>query len=428
MAAIISKVEEGSIAEEKGLKKGDTLLSINNHPVRDVIDYLFYSKEETLHLKINRDNKTHTIMIKRRGNSDIGIEFRSFRIRRCRNRCIFCFVDQLPKGMRRSLYIKDDDYRMSFLYGNYITLTNLTPADRRRIAEQRLSPLYVSIHSTDNTIRRKMLGNPKAGDIIEGLRELTSYRIRIHGQIVVCPGINDGENLQKTLRELQRFYPYLQSVALVPVGLTRYRKGSIRPVNRDDALRVIEIAKDFRRKFKKRHGDPLVHVADEFYIKAGVPFPSYKEYGDFPQIENGVGLVASFLASTKRLRLPKKLDETRVAVITGVSFAPYLEDFINRLRAIEGLSIDLIKVKNEFFGPSVTVTGLLTGKDIFKAVVGTTKAECLLVPDVTLKHDEPVFLDNVTIKDIEEGLGIHVIPVESTPEGLVRGIINANKR
>jgi len=428
MAAVISKIKEGSIAEERGLKRGDAIISVNNYPVRDVIDYLFYSREGTLHLKVSRDNKTHTVIIKGGGNSDIGIEFRSFRIRRCRNRCIFCFVDQLPKGMRKSLYIKDDDYRMSFLYGNYITLTNLTPADRRRIAEQRLSPLYVSIHSTDNAIRRRMLGNPKAVDIIEALRELTSYRIRIHGQIVVCPGINDGDILKKSLRELQRFYPYLQSVALVPVGLTRYRKAGIRAVTREDALKVIEIAKDFRRKFKKRYGDPLVYVADEFYIKAGIPFPSYKEYGDFPQIENGVGLVTSFLASAKRLRLPKRLDDTRVAVVTGVSFAPYLEDLINRLRTIEGLSIDLIKVKNEFFGQSVTVTGLLTGKDIFKAVVGTTRADCLLVPDVTLKHDEPVFLDNVTIKDIEEGLGMHVIPIESTPEGLLRGIIDANKR
>jgi putative radical SAM enzyme (TIGR03279 family) len=424
MTAVISRVREGSVAEEKGLKKGDILLSINKYPVNDVIDYLHYSKEDTLNLQISRGNRTHTVVIKRKGNADPGIEFRSFRIRKCRNRCVFCFIDQLPKGMRKSLYIKDDDYRMSFLYGNYITLTNLTTADRRRIAEQRLSPLYVSIHSTNNDTRRKMLGNPRAGDIIAELKELTSHRIRIHAQIVVCPGINDGEELLKSLKDLQRFYPYLQSIALVPVGLTRHRKFNIKPVSKDDALRVIEIARDVRKRFKKRHGDPLVHVADEFYIKADMPFPSYTEYGDFPQIENGVGLVTSFLASAKKMKLPKRLKDTRVAVFTGVSFMPYLEDFISRLRTIAGLSIDLIQVKNEFFGSSVTVTGLLTGKDIFKAVVGKTKADCLLVPDITLKHDEDIFLDNVTIKDMEEGLGMRVIPIKSTPEGLLRGITN----
>jgi len=428
VALVINRVREGSIAEEKGIKKGDILHSMNRYPVNDVIDYLYYSKDDVLTLRISRGGKAQTVVIKREGHKDIGIEFKPFRVRRCRNRCIFCFVDQLPKGMRRSLYIKDDDYRMSFLYGNYITLTNLTSSDKRRIAEQRLSPLYISIHSTDNTIRRKMLGNPKAGDIIEALRELTSYRIRIHGQIVVCPGINDGDILRKSLRELQRFYPYLQSVALVPVGLTRHRKAGIRGVNREDALKVIEIAKDFRRKFKKRHGDPLVHVADEFYIKADIPFPSYKEYGDFPQIENGVGLVTSFLNSAKRIRLPRRVKETRIAVFTGVSFKPYLEHFVDRLRTIEGLSIDLIEVNNEFFGPSVTVTGLLTGKDIFKSVAGKTGADCLLVPDVTLKQDENVFLDNVTIKDMEESLGMKVIPIESTPEGLLRGITDEYKR
>ncbi len=428
MAIVISGVMKGSLAEEKGIKKGDILLSISKNPVRDVIDYLYYSKYETLNLKINRGNKTQTIVIKKKSNTDAGIEFKPFRIRSCRNRCIFCFVDQLPKGMRRSLYVKDDDYRMSFLYGNYITLTNLTSADKKRIMKQRLSPLYISIHSTNNDLRRKMLGNPKAGDILQEIKELTSHRIRIHAQIVICPGINDGDELLRTLRDLQRFYPYLQSIAIVPLGVTRHRKSNIKPVDKNDAVKVIETVMEVRRRFKKRHGDPLVHLADEFYIKAEVPFPPYKEYGDFPQIENGVGLVASFLNSAKRLRLPKKVEEKKVAVITGVSFMPYLEDLVKRLRMIEGLSIEPVQVKNEFFGSTVTVTGLLTGKDILKAVVGKTKVDCLLVPDVTLKHDEDVFLDNVTIKDMEESIGMRVIPIESTPEGLLKGIIDGYKR
>lgn len=428
MTVTISSVRERSPAEEKGIKKGDILLSINKNPIRDVIDYLYYSKDDTLNLKISKDNKPHTVTIKRKGNTDPGIEFSPFRIKNCRNKCIFCFVDQLPRGMRRPLYIKDDDYRMSFLYGNYITLTNLTSADKKRIIEQRLSPLYISIHTTNNDLRRKMLGNTRAGDILTEIKELISHRIRIHAQIVICPGINDGDELLKTLHDLQKFYPYLQSIAVVPVGLTKYKKDNVKPVGKNDALKVIEIVKQVRRKIKKRHGDPLVHLADEFYIKADVPFPPYKEYGDFPQIENGVGLVASFLNSAKKLRIPKKIEETRAAVFTGVSFMPYLEDFVKRLRTIEGLSIDPIQVKNEFFGPTVTVTGLLTGKDILKAVVGKTKADCLLVPDITLKQGEDVFLDNISIRDMEEGLGMRVIPIESTPEGLLKGIMDGHKR
>lgn len=428
MGAVISNVREGSVAEERGIKKGDILLSINKNPVRDVIDYLYYSKDDTLNLELSRGNKTLTLIIKRKGNAQLGIEFKPFRIRTCRNKCIFCFVDQLPKGMRKPLYVKDDDYRMSFLYGNYITLTNLTSIDKKRIIEQRLSPLYISVHTTNTDLRRKMLGNPKAGDILTEIKELTSHRIRIHTQIVVCPGINDEDELIRTLKDLQRFYPYLLSIAVVPVGLTKYKKSNIKPVDKTEALRIIEIVKQLRRRFKKRHGDPLVHLADEFYIKANISFPPYKEYGELPQIENGVGLVASFLNSSKRLRLPKRIEDRRVAVFTGVSFMPYLEDFVKRLRSIEGLTIELIKVENRLFGPTVTVTGLLPGKDILKAVVGKTKADCLLVPNVTLKQGEDVFLDNVTIKDMEESLGMKVIPVEPTPEGLLKGITNGYKR
>ncbi|GAB4542207.1 MAG: DUF512 domain-containing protein [Thermodesulfovibrionia bacterium] len=429
MSIVISGVREGSLAEGGGIKRGDILLSINKRPIRDEIDYLYYSRDDVLTIEVRRGDKTRSFVVKGEGDgSDIGIELKPHRIKPCKNRCIFCFVDQLPKGMRRSLYVKDDDYRLSFLYGNYITLTNLKRDDKKRIIEQRLSPLYISIHTTNNELRRRMLGNPNAMDILTELKELTSNKIRIHAQIVICPGINDGNELIRTLKDLQRFYPYLLSVAVVPVGLTRYKKGNIKPVTKDDALKIIEIVKLFRKRFKKRYGEPIVHLADEFYIKAGIPFPSYREYGEFHQIENGVGLVPYFINSSKRMRLPKRVDERRVAVFTGVSFMPFLEEFVKRLRMIEGLSIDLIEVRNEFFGPSVTVTGLLTGRDILKACVGRTGAECLFVPDVTLKHGEGVFLDNVTIMDLEESLGMRVIPIESTPEGLLKGITDGYKR
>jgi putative radical SAM enzyme (TIGR03279 family) len=267
-----------------------------------------------------------------------------------------------------------------------------------------------------------MLGNPKAPDILKELHDLVSEKIRIHTQIVLCPGLNDGEELQKTIKDLQKFYPYVASVAIVPVGLTKYKKTNIKPVEKEHALKVIDIVKNFRRRFKKRHGDPLVYLADEFYIKAGVSFPPLKEYGDLPQIENGVGLVPVFQHCAKQIKLPKKVKPKKVALFTGVSFMPYLEEFVKKLKAIDGLTIELFQVENKFFGPSVTVTGLLTGKDILRTIVGKTKADSLLVPDVTLRDGVDVFLDNVTLKDLEETLGMEVKVIKPTPEGLVEAI------
>lgn len=422
MHATISHITEGSIADKAGLEKGDVLLNINGNPVSDLIDYMFHCNDSTLKLDIQRGKKTHSIVIKRKEGVDTGFQLKPFRTKSCRNKCIFCFVSQLPKGMRKTLYLKDDDYRMSFLYGNYITLTNLSSKDKKRILEQKLSPLYVSIHTTNNDLRRKMLGNPKSPDILTELQELTSHKIRIHAQIVLCPGINDGEELSKTIKDLQKFYPYLASIAVVPVGLTKHKKPEIKPYKKDTALKVIDTVKSFRRRFKKRHGDPIVYLADEFYLKAEVPFPPLNEYGDLPQIENGVGLIPSFLQTAKKLKLPKKIEPVTIALFTGASFMPYLEEFAARLEAIEGLSLDIFRVENKFFGPSVTVTGLLTGKDIVKTIVGKTKADCLFVPSIALKDGSDVFLDNVTLKDIEEVLGIQVRVIEPTPEGLLEGI------
>jgi len=427
MSATICSIIEGGIAHEIGLKKGDTLIDVNGNPIRDVIDYMYYSKDSALNVKIQRGNKTHSFKIEKKGKVDIGFELKPFRIRSCRNKCIFCFVDQLPKGMRKPLYLKDEDYRMSFLYGNYITLTNLSALDKKRIIAQRLSPLYVSVHTTNNDLRRKMLGNPKAPDILKEIQELTSHKIRIHAQIVLCPGLNDGDELSRTIKDLLRFYPYVASIAIVPVGLTRYKKGHLRPVEKSDALKIVENVKQIRRRFKKRHGDPIVHLADEFYIKTDVPFPSLSEYGDLPQVENGVGLVPVFLNSAKKLKLPRKIEPRKIALFTGTSFMPYLEEFVQRLKAIDGLTLDVFKIENKFFGSMITVTGLLTGKDILKTIVGKTKADCLLVPDIVLREGHNVFLDGVTPKDMEESLGMQVRVIEPTPEGLIRGITDGCK-
>jgi len=427
MSTTISHITEGSIAHEVGLEKGDVFLEMNGHPIRDVIDYMFYSKEGTLDLKVHRGNKILNFKVKKKERADLGFGFKQFKIKFCRNKCIFCFVDQLPKGMRKPLYLKDEDYRMSFLYGNYITLTNLSALDKKRIIAQRLSPLYVSVHTTNNDLRRKMLGNPKAPDILKEIQELTSHKIRIHAQIVLCPGLNDGDELSRTIKDLLRFYPYVASIAIVPVGLTRYKKGHLRPVEKSDALKIVENVKQIRRRFKKRHGDPIVHLADEFYIKTDVPFPSLSEYGDLPQVENGVGLVPVFLNSAKKLKLPRKIEPRKIALFTGTSFMPYLEEFVQRLKAIDGLTLDVFKIENKFFGSMITVTGLLTGKDILKTIVGKTKADCLLVPDIVLREGHNVFLDGVTPKDMEESLGMQVRVIEPTPEGLIRGITDGCK-
>jgi putative radical SAM enzyme (TIGR03279 family) len=428
MNATISHVTEGTAAHDAGIVKGDILVSINGNPVSDIIDFMYNSQESILNLKILRDKKTHSIKIKRKESAPLGFELKSFRTKKCRNKCVFCFVNQLPKGLRKPLYLKDDDYRMSFLYGNYITLTNITAKEKERILSQKLSPLYISVHTTNNELRRKMLGNQKAPDILKEITELTEHKIRLHVQIVLCQGMNDGEELSNTIKDLQKFYPYISSIAVVPVGLTKHKKTGVKPFDKKNAIEVIETVKQFRRRLQKRHGDPLVYLADEFYIKAGAPFPLLRSYGDLPQIENGVGLVPVFLHCSKKLKIPKKIKPRKVAVITGASFMPYLEEFAKKLNAIEGLSLDIIKVENKFFGPSVTVTGLLTGKDILKTVLGKTKADCLLVPDVVLKEGTDMLLDNVTLRDLEESLGMNVVAIEATPLGLLKGITDECKR
>ncbi|MBI4826578.1 MAG: DUF512 domain-containing protein [Nitrospirae bacterium] len=418
----INHIKEGSNAEKLGLKKGDVIAAINNEPVKDIIDYMFHAADSSLHMDIIRGDKKLNFTVPKKDISNLDIELKSFKTKSCNNNCIFCFVNQLPKGMRKSLYLKDDDYRMSFLYGNYVTLTNLTKKDKERIVSQRLGPLYLSVHTTNTDLRRKMLGNKKAPDILEDIKYFTSHKIRIHAQIVLCPGFNDGEELLNTIRDLSKFYPYMLSISVVPVGLTKYRKKLVRPVETDEAKKVIEEVKKLQLRFNKRHGDTLVYIADELYIDAGMPFPALKNYGDLPQLENGVGMVPLFLNLAKKAKLPKKIEPKNIATFTGKSFMPYLTEFKKRLDTIEGLNLEVFEVENRHFGSSVTVAGLLTGKDIIKTLVGKTRADCILVPDVTLRDETNVFLDNVKIKDIEETLGIPVKVIESTPQGLIEGI------
>lgn len=418
---IVDYVIKGSHAEKAGIQSGDVILSINRRKVRDVIDLMYYCHEEALDMHIRRNRKIKRLKINKPWDEDIGVVLKPFKIKRCRNRCIFCFVNQLPKGLRKTLYIKDEDYRMSFLFGNYITLTNLSEEDKKRIIQQRLSPLYVSVHSTDQKVRTRLLRNNAATDILQEIKWLTDNRIRIHAQIVVCPGYNDGDNLVNTIRDLHRFYPYVMSVAVVPVGLTRFVKTEIRGLKEEEALKTVRVVNGFQRRFMKRYGDAFVYGADELYIKANRRFPPLKYYGEFPQIENGVGMVPLFLHKANRIKIPPLKSRKRYITFTGVSFYPFLKGFVNRLK--ERISIDLVVIKNNFFGEQVTVTGLLTGRDIIKSLVDIiSNYDIILMPDVVLRDGRDLLLDDVAVADIEQILGKPVVVFDSTPEGLIKSL------
>ncbi|NCO67857.1 MAG: DUF512 domain-containing protein [Nitrospirae bacterium CG_4_10_14_0_8_um_filter_41_23] len=421
----IDNIYPGSLAEKSGFLPGDILLSINSHKLRDPIDFIFYSSEDNIKIEVKRGGKNINILVVRKDCEEFGIDFKPFKVMTCKNNCIFCFVKQLPKGLRKTLYIKDEDYRMSFLYGNYITLSNMTKEDRRRIIEQKLSPLYISVHSTNRALRNRLLGNTKSPDILKELKFFADNKIRFNLQIVLCPGYNDGEELQQTLSDLYRFYPYVLSIAVVPVGLTIYKKHSIRPVEKTDAEHAINIIESFRKRFRKKHGNSVVYAADELYLKAERPFPPLREYGDLHQIENGVGMVPLFMNQVKKLKLTKTLQvKKKFLTFTGTSFYPFLKKFIERLSEKENLKlIDVVPVENKFFGTSITVAGLLIGRDVIKAVLDRIEGhETILIPDVVL-NEENRFLDDITLNDIEEALGIPARKIKSTPEGLIKGII-----
>jgi putative radical SAM enzyme (TIGR03279 family) len=423
----IESVVPGGPAGKAGLQEGDQLLALDSHPLRDAIDFMYYRRAGNLDVEFRRDRAKQRTVLACGDENDLGVIIKPFKVRICKNNCLFCFVKQLPKGLRKSLYIKDEDYRLSFLYGNYMTLSNIDARDKKRIVEQRLSPLYISVHATNRAVRNRMLGNPRAQDIMKELRYFAAKRIKIHTQIVLCPGYNDGAELRNTIRDLCKLYPYVASVAVVPVGLTQHRKNPIAPVTKDDAARAIEIVESFRKRFKKKHGDPVVYCADEMYIKAERPFPRLEEYGMLPQIENGVGMVPLFLSQSRKIRVPKTMPRgLKFLTFTGVSFYPFLRKVIDRLSEKEDISVEVVPVENNFFGRTVTVAGLLSGRDIIKALHDNTDlSRILLVPDVTLMEESDLFLDNVSLKDLEEATGMRAIRIESTLQGMIEAIAGA---
>lgn len=405
----IDSVEKDSIAEELGIETGDAVVAVNGKEVGDILDWQMATAGEELTLTVlHRDGSVTEFEIEKEYDEDLGLVFASptlDKIRSCANRCLFCFVDQQPPGMRDTLYIKDDDYRLSFLTGSYITLTNLTKKDLARIKSLHISPLYVSVHATDPALRQKLMGNPRAGRVLSTMKELAEAGIEFHTQAVLCPGINDGEALEKTIADLYGLYPSVRTLAVVPVGLTGHRE-NLYPLSAFDAFHARDVLRRVRRwqeKALEEKKTRFVFAADEFYHMAGQPVPADHEYEGYPQLENGVGLVRLLLNEWERrqYRLPESIDKPKnVTLVTGVSAFSYLEQVVKKLNAVKGLNATLLPVKNNFFGGHVTVAGLLTYTDILPALSAQGDSSPVFLPRVMLKKGTDLFLDGHNIGEL----------------------------
>ncbi|NJC87375.1 MAG: DUF512 domain-containing protein [Desulfuromonas sp.] len=417
----ILDIEPGSIAAELGLNSGDRLVSLNGEPVRDLLDYQLLVGEEELLLEIERaDGELWELEIDKDADEPLGLVLPHPEPDQCGNNCIFCFVHQLPPGMRRSLYIKDEDYRFSYLYGAYVTLSNIDESALQRILARRLSPLYVSVHATEEQLRERLLGR-RGPAILDLLQRLTAGGITIHAQIVVCPGVNDGEELERTFRDLFELAPGISSLAIVPVGLTGYRQRlpQLRPVTGEEARTLVEWVHARQQECLERLGARFIYAADELYLAAGLAFPPLADYEGLPQLENGVGLVARFRAQAAEvLAQARPLDLAAMSVITGVSSAGELGSFCRELGGITGVPLEVVAVPNRFFGGAITVTGLLTGRDIVAALSKCAPGEALLLPDVLLREGTEMLLDDMTVDELERQLGARIEVIPADPWGI----------
>lgn len=413
MPATISEIVKNSIAEELCFEKGDKILSINGETPKDLIDYRFAINDEYIELELERKNgEIEVYEIEKDFDEDLGIVFESAvfdRVKLCANNCVFCFVDQQPAGLRESLYVKDDDYRLSYLQGTYITLTNLTKKDKERIEKLHLGPLYVSVHTTNPELRAKMLRNKRAAEIMESLEWLKNAGIPLHLQIVMCPDLNDGAELERTLNDLGKFKSVVQSIAIVPVGLTKFHKNNLQLLTEENARKTIEIIDNFNKKIKKH----LAQASDEIFLKAKKPIPERKYYGSFSQLEDGVGalrlLIDDFEKRKKHLpKSVKKLLEITFATSNSAIFP--ISQLCGALNNIENVKCDFVEIKNSFFGEDVIVAGLITGKDLINQLSGK-KIQTLIIPAIMLRPFSEDFLDGVTVFDVEKALGCKVFVV-----------------
>lgn len=434
--AKISHVLPDSIAAEIGFEPGDAIVSINQTQPRDLIDYRFLCSDEYLELEvIDNQGDLHEIEIEKDYDDDLGLEFETALfdgLIQCNNHCPFCFIDQQPPGKRASLYYKDDDYRLSFLYGSYLTLTNLTEKEWRRIEQMRLSPLFVSIHATEADIRTHLLKNNRAGLIMSQLEWFQERRLQIHAQVVVCPGINDGVHLEQTILDLASFHqgdiPAVASAAIVPVGLTRFRptEDELIPVSQDKAREVIAQVQQLQAKFKEQFGSTFVWLADEWFLIACQDVPPESHYENYPQIGNGVGSIRLFLKqfqATAKEMLPEEIKQPRhFTWVVGNAVEQAFQPLVKQLNEVEGLEINLVALNSKYWGQEITVTGLLTGQDLLLSLPGEDLGEGILLPSLMLKHDDTKFLDDLTVKDVSQQLGISIFPVSGVEELINRCI------
>jgi len=463
---LIAAVQPGSIADELGIQPGDRLVSIDEQPVRDVFDYQTRQSAEQLLVTIRKsDGEIQLLDIEKDEDEDLGIDFANPMLddcRNCHNRCVFCFIDQLPEGMRPSLYLKDDDLRLSFLSGNYVTLTNITSDELDRIIEYRFSPLNISVHATDPDIRRKMMRNRHAGNLMPALRRIADAGIRINAQIVLVPDYNDGDVLERTITDLAGLLPAVQSVAVVPVGITRYRAQNklvpLRSVGQADAQAILDTIERWQRAFLEKWHSRILYAADEFYLNAGRPFPPAEAYEDYPQLENGVGMCALFQAELSQgirdrreqknlsARKARSDEQARLAghperiwLITGKAAEPILKDAAERLSACYGRKIEALPVSNQFFGETITVAGLLTGQDIQSAIEEKlaqidpseqaghadeqsipSSGPVVIVPENQLRAGTRIFLDDETVDGLSRKTGIPVLTTPPDADSLLR--------
>ena len=440
--AEIESVEDSSIAEEIGFEPGDAIISINGKKPRDLIDYQILISEEILEISVLDKNKTiHNISIEKDLDENLGINFKDAlfdSIKQCNNKCPFCFIDQQPNGKRKSLYIKDDDYRLSFLYGSYLTLTNLNKDDWDRISTQKLSPLFISVHSTDPKTREKLLKNKKASQILDHIYWLERNSIQIHAQIVVCPEINDGKILEQSIYDLAKFHKKsiktVLSTAIVPVGLTKFRpeNDGLIPINKKYARKTIKQVEKIQTSLKKSLGTRFCWLADEWYLIAGIKLPNYKTYENMPQESNGVGSIRSFLKTleTKTKSLPQKLDQKRkVSWIVGKLVYEALLPTVEKLNKINGLTLNLYGLPSVYWGQDQVVTGLLTGEDLISGLQNKDLGESIFIPSIMLKLNSDLFLDDKTLTEVSKKLktNIHVLDDTNDIINTLIGISNTQK-
>lgn len=437
--ARITKVLPDSIAAEIGFEAGDAIVAINGTRPRDLIDYQFLCADEVLELEVlDTTGKTHSLEIEKDYDQDLGLEFETALfdgLIQCNNRCPFCFIDQQPPGKRTSLYLKDDDYRLSFLYGSYLTLTNLPEREWQRIEQMRLSPLYVSVHATEAEVRIRLLKNPRAGQILQQLKWFQKRRLQIHAQVVVCPGINDGKHLEQTLKDLTSFHtgevPAVASVAVVPVGLTRFRppEDELTPVTKEKAKEVISQVQRLSRQFRQQFASSVVWLADEWFLIAGEQLPSESEYEEYPQIDNGVGSIQLFLKQfatvAAELLPPKVYPQRKFTWVVGNAVEKAFQPILKRLNFVEGLEVNMRALCSDYWGQTISVTGLLTGHDLLLNLEGQDLGDGILLPNVMLKNGELVFLDDLSIEELAGRLNTKIIPVAGVEDLIKTCIFNS---